>query len=48
MNPHYAAFIYASYGLALVVLVWNVLAPRLRRNAVRRQLSEAVEETDES
>lgn len=43
MNAKYALFIWSSYGLALAVVLWNVLAPRLRRNELRKQLSEAAD-----
>ena len=37
MNPKYALFIWGSYGLTLAVLLWNVLAPTLRRGELKRQ-----------
>ncbi|MBX6419833.1 MAG: heme exporter protein CcmD [Sinobacteraceae bacterium] len=44
MNPKYAVFIWSSYALTLAVLVWNALAPWLRRNEWRRRRSEAANE----
>jgi heme exporter protein CcmD len=41
MNPKHAIFIWGSYGLTLVVLLWNSLAPQLRRSELRRRLSES-------
>lgn len=47
MNPKYAFFIWTSYALTAAVVLWNVLAPRLRRNDLLRRLSEgADDETD--
>ena len=40
MNPKYAFFIWTSYGLALAVVLWNVLVPRLRRDELKKRLSE--------
>ncbi|MDR3416796.1 MAG: heme exporter protein CcmD [Nevskia sp.] len=45
MNPKYAIFIWGSYGLTLAVLLWNAIAPLLRRNTLKRTLSEAAEDT---
>jgi heme exporter protein CcmD len=36
----YAFFIWSSYGLTLAVLAWNVCVPLLRRNELKRRLSE--------
>jgi heme exporter protein CcmD len=41
VNPRYALFIWTSYGLALAVVLWNVLLPRLRRGELKKRLSEA-------
>jgi heme exporter protein CcmD len=41
VNPKYALFIWTSYGLALAVVLWNVLMPQLRRNDLKKRLSEA-------
>ena len=46
MNPKYAVFVWGSYGLAFAVLLWNALAPWLRRNQLKRLLSETVEAED--
>ncbi len=40
MNPKYALFIWTSYGLALAVVLWNVLLPQLRRGELKKRLSE--------
>ncbi len=40
MNPKHALFIWGSYGLALAVMLWNVLVPRLRRCELKRRLAE--------
>lgn len=40
MNPKYALFIWTSYGLALAVVLWNVLVPQLRRGELKKRLSE--------
>ena len=49
MDPRYAMFIWLSFGIAAAVVVWNVLAPRLERNQLKRRLSEAAEDSpDES
>lgn len=40
MNEKYAAFIWSSYALGLAVLIWNLVAPKLRRRELRRRLSE--------
>lgn len=44
MNPHYLPFILGSYALTLAVLLWNAVVPRLRRNQMRRELSEPGDE----
>ena len=47
MDPRYALFIWSCYGLAAVVVAWNLLAPRLARNELRRRLSERADEDAE-
>jgi heme exporter protein CcmD len=44
VNEKYALYVWSSYGLSLAVLLWNMWAPRLRRNQLRRQLAEAPED----
>lgn len=39
----YAFYVWGSYGAALAVLGWNVVAPRLHRRAVLRRLKEGAE-----
>jgi heme exporter protein CcmD len=41
MNPKYEVFIWSSYALAFAVLLWNALAPSLRRGQLKRELSAA-------
>jgi heme exporter protein CcmD len=40
MNPKHAFFIWSSYALTAAVILWNLIAPRLARNELRRALSE--------
>jgi heme exporter protein CcmD len=44
MNAKYAAYIWSSYALTLVVLLWNALAPWRRRNDLLRRRSEAADD----
>ncbi|MDE0854856.1 MAG: heme exporter protein CcmD [Nevskia sp.] len=46
MNPKYALFIWSSYALALAVVLWNAFTPHLRRNDLKRRLSESAEQTE--
>lgn len=46
MNPKYAFFIWTSYALTALVVLWNLLAPRLRRNDLQRRLSEGADDTE--
>jgi len=46
VNEKYLVYIGSSYALTLAVLVWNVLAPRLRRKQLRRRLAETLEEIE--
>ncbi|WP_273457628.1 heme exporter protein CcmD [Nevskia ramosa] len=48
MNEKHAVFIWSSYALSAVVLLWNWLAPRFKRNELRRRLSEDMAEQDQS
>ena len=43
MTGKYAIFIWSSYALTLAVLLWNAVAPVMRRNELERHLSEGVE-----
>ena len=36
----YAVYVWGSYGAALAVGLWNLLAPRLRRREILKQLSD--------
>ena len=47
MNPKYALFIWTSYGLALAVVLWNVLVPQLRRGELKKRLSEGPDSVEE-
>ena len=37
----YAAYVWGSYGFALVVFAWNLVVPALERRALRQRLREA-------
>jgi len=37
----YALYVWGSYGAGLAIFVWNVLAPRLERRALRQRLRQA-------
>jgi heme exporter protein CcmD len=39
----YATYVWGSFASAAVVFAWNVVAVRLRRREVERQLTEADE-----
>jgi heme exporter protein D len=39
----YAPYVWGSYGLAVVVFAWNVIAVRIGRRSVHRRLSEELE-----
>lgn len=43
----FAFYVWSSFGLAALVLVWNLLAPYLRHAAVLRELS-ALEDAEMS
>lgn len=47
MDPRYAFFIWTSFGIAAAAVLWNVIAPKLARNELRRQLSEGAEDSTE-
>jgi heme exporter protein CcmD len=47
MNPKYALFIWTSYGLALAVVLWNVLVPSLKRGELKKRLSEVEDRAGE-
>ncbi len=40
MNGKYAVFLWGSYLLTFIVLLWNGLSPMLRRQALKKQLAE--------
>lgn len=47
MDPRYALFIWASYALSALVVVWNLWSPRRTRNELRQRLSERAEDESE-
>lgn len=36
----YARYVWSAYGAGLLVLLWNLLTPSLRRRSVLRELAE--------
>ncbi len=47
MSGKYAFFIWGSYTLTLAVFLWNAFAPKLRRNQLKRHLSESAAEPED-
>jgi heme exporter protein D len=43
----YAAYVWGSYGAAVVVFAWNVLSIRAARRDAQRRLSEVDEAADD-
>lgn len=43
----YAFYVWSAYGFGLLVLLWNLLTPRLRRTAILRELLEDEAGSDE-
>lgn len=43
MDPRYSFYIWGSFGIVAVALVWNVLSPWLARRAIKQRLAEADE-----
>ncbi|MCK9192830.1 MAG: heme exporter protein CcmD [Nevskia sp.] len=39
MNPKYAFFIWSSYALTALVLLWNLISPALTRKALLNKIS---------
>lgn len=39
----YARYVWSAYGAGLLVLLWNLLTPPLRRRSVLRELIEDVD-----
>lgn len=35
----YAVYVWGSYGFAAIVFAWNLIAPRLRRREILKELS---------
>lgn len=48
MDPRYAVFIWSSFGLAAVAVLWNVLAPIFQRRALLQQLSEVRDDLEDA
>ena len=48
MDPRYAFFIWMSFGIAAVMVAWNVIAPRIERKQLRAALAESQEDAAES
>lgn len=45
MDPRYATFIWACFGITALAVLWNVLAPLIERNKLKARLSESAEES---
>lgn len=45
MDPRYATFIWACFGIAALAVLWNVFAPRIERNKLKARLSESAEDS---
>lgn len=43
MDPRYASFIWACFGIAAVAVLWNVFAPRIERRQLLKRLAESHE-----
>jgi len=43
----YAAYVWGSFGVFVLVLVWNIVTPALRRRSVIQQLAEGQSEKDD-
>lgn len=41
-NPDHAVFIWTSYGISLVVLLWTAIRPLLKERKLRRMLKAAL------
>lgn len=48
MDPRYAAFIWVSFGVAALAVLWNVLSPRMARHQLRQRWSQAADEATEA
>ncbi|MBN2700192.1 MAG: heme exporter protein CcmD [Methylohalobius sp. ZOD2] len=42
----YGAYVWSAYGLAAVVLVWNMITPWLKRREVMRKLKRLYRQED--
>ncbi len=45
MDPRYASFIWACFGIAAIAVLWNVFAPLIERKQLKQRLSESAEES---
>lgn len=43
----FAFYVWSAYGAAALVFAWNLLAPRVRRRAVLRELAEFSDADDD-
>jgi heme exporter protein D len=42
----YATYVWSAYGIAALVLIFNILSARLRERSVRRELEELARSQD--
>ena len=47
MDPRYATFIWACFGIAAVAVLWNVFAPHFERRHLLKRLAESHEDEAE-
>ena len=38
----YAFFVWSSYGITLVVMIWNIVSPGMRRKKILAQIKRAI------
>lgn len=48
MDPRYAFFIWASFGVAALAVLWNAASPWLARKAIRQRLLDAADDNSTS
>ncbi|MCG8464229.1 MAG: heme exporter protein CcmD [Xanthomonadales bacterium] len=41
-NPDHAPFIFAAYGISMVVLLWTAIGPLLKERKLKRMLKAAL------
>lgn len=44
MDPRYATFIWACFGIAALAVLWNVFAPQIERRQLLKRLAESQED----